>query len=164
MKNGKVKVGDKIVENGRVYRIFKIKKRKLNGEAKRFAFFRRYYKKDTDRSVVSSLPVDAVDKANIRKPVNKKDIKRAKKILSKGKSRKKVKLKTLKSKFNENDIVKTAEVAKRLWDEKQDRENLPPTKKKLYKKSIRSLSEEFAFVLDKNLKEGKKLVKKQLSS
>lgn len=164
MKNGKVKVGDKIVENGKVFRVFKIKKKKINGEEERIAFFRRYYKKGADTSVVGSIPVKNIKDANIRMPVDKDEIKKAKKKLSNGKEEDDLNLKALKKKFNENKIIETAEIAKHLWEERKRREKLPPTKKKLLKQSLRSLSEEFAFVLDKKLDKARKTVKRNLKS
>lgn len=164
MNNGRVKVGDKLIKNSKVYRIFKIKKKKTNGETKKIAFFRPFFKKGVYSSVISSIPIQNLDIANIRKPASKKKIKKAKKILQNDKYSQKSNLKTLKSKFNENVITETAKVAKHLWSEKQNREKLPPTKKKLYKKTMRGLSEEFALVTDRKLSKARNFIEKKLKS
>lgn len=159
-----IKVGDKIVEKGRVYRIFKIEKQEVNGEEKKIAYFRPYYKKDKYGSIISTIPVENIKEANIRKPVDRKKLTEIRKVLSGKTFAQKAKLKDLKQKFIENKIKETAEVVKYLWEEKQRREKLPPSKKKLFQNTMRSLSEEFAFASDKKLKKGRESVKRALSS
>lgn len=164
MINGKIRVGDKIVEKGRVYRIFKISTKKVKGEEKRVAHFRPYYKKDKYSSIISTIPVENIKSANIRRPVDKKTLTDIRKILSGNVYTKKADLKDLKEKFIENKIKETAKVVKYLWEEKQRRERLPPSKKKLFQNTMRSLAEEFAFASDRKLQKGKESVQRALSS
>lgn len=74
--NHQFKVGDKILDFGQVCQIFKIK-RKKDSENKddRIIFYRPYFKTKKNKGTVCSIPAANVDKANIRKPISKKQLK-----------------------------------------------------------------------------------------
>jgi RNA polymerase-interacting CarD/CdnL/TRCF family regulator len=164
MKNNTLKVGDKIMDNGQVQRVYEIKTREKNGETVKIALFRPYYKKGKDTTVLSSVPVKNFNEANIRKPMDKSTLKDVRAVLKDGVENSELELKDLKEKMNENDPFETATVAKYLWIEKKDREKLPPSKKKIYKKALRALSEEFAYAMGKRPEKAKASVKRALSS
>ena len=74
MQKKKFKVGDKIVEFGQVFRIYKIEKiRDSNGELERAIFFRHYYQRRNIATLVCSIPIKNVEKTKMRKPISQKE-------------------------------------------------------------------------------------------
>ena len=143
------KVGDKIVDYGQMYIIFKIKKDILsNGEKEDCIYYRPYYKKDINHSLVCSIPESSIEKANIRKPVSKKKIIRVLKLLGKKPNEViRVNIRNVNLYFKYNDPIETARLLKLLWLEKQEEDrNLSTRKKAMYKNAMRSLVEEVSIV------------------
>lgn len=160
----KYKTGDRIVEAGRVFRIFKVRNRENgDGEEQRVIFFKPQYKKNQS-PLVCSIPAENADDARIRKPLTKKEFKKIFKILGK-KAKKSVKVNTssLKDKLNKNKPKLTAKVLRKLWiDKHNDNTSFSPTKKRVYRKALRNLSEELAWVNDSSVRKARKKIKKEL--
>lgn len=114
------KVGDKLVERGKVYRIFKVEKKKTNGEIERVIHYCPYYKNSMNKTLICSIPESSLINSSIREPVSKKEIKELILNLSK-KTRKASDLNTdqAKATLNLNDIHKTANILRRYWREKK---------------------------------------------
>jgi len=74
-KKTKIKVGDKIIKCSKVYKIFKIKKKKIAGHQQTIILYKPYFKTAYNQSLIFSLPLKALEKANIRPPVTKKKLK-----------------------------------------------------------------------------------------
>lgn len=159
-----VKVGDKIIDKGRLFRIFKIENDNSNGKSRKLVHFRPYFKTNQNYSTVITMPLTSFRSSDIRLPVSKKSISDLKDILKK-KFNNKIDTDDLKDLVNENEAEKTAKVAKYLWTQKKD-ESTPfsLTKRRILDDAIRSLSEEIAFVTGKKLENAEKDVKKTLAS
>lgn len=161
----KLKVGDKIVDHGQIHRIFKIKKTKgFNRKTEKHLFYRQYFKRDKDRSLVCSIPESSVDEANLRRPASKKKIKETLGLLSKkpnGEAR--VTVAEANSFFKENDPKEIARLLRLLWTEKQDKDrNFPTRKKIIYQNAMRYLTEEISLVQKINLKKARKKIRRRL--
>jgi RNA polymerase-interacting CarD/CdnL/TRCF family regulator len=160
------KVGDKIVDYGQVYRIFKIKEdRVFNGKKEDCIFYKPYFKADKSQSLVCSIPENNIEEANLRKPVSKKKINEVLKILSKKPNGEiKITLKEAEACFKENDPVETARLLRLLWLEKQDEEKkgLATRKKMMYQNAMRSLVEEISVVQKIGLKKARKKIRRRL--
>jgi RNA polymerase-interacting CarD/CdnL/TRCF family regulator len=162
-KNGlKLKVGDRVIDAGRVYRIFKIKKaRNTGGEKVKTIWFKPQFEKGNGSGIIRSIPLESVKDAGIRRPISKQELKEVFEILEKKIRRRKVKLSNLKSKLNENKPEVTAWLLKRLWLDKEDEEvSFSPTKKRLYGKALRRLSEEAAYIKGTTQEKAQESIKK----
>lgn len=159
-------VGDKIVRFGKIYKIFKIKNQKtIDGNEEKIIFFRPYFKaKKEKRDLTFSIPVENIDRANIRRPVSKKELKELltelskesdiKKFIDVGKARKTLAL---------NDFNKTIQILKALWREKDDKsQSFTKSKKDAFDLSMKHLVEEIAFVSDLSVITARKKIKKSL--
>ncbi len=165
MSTDGLKVGDKIVDNGRIFRIFKIGIREALGEKNKIVYFKPYFANGSNTSTIVSIPLKSLKSSDIRKPVDKSKIREVRNLLAIKNSNSKIDTDILKEKISENEIEQTALVAKYLWQEKNDEDkSFSLTKRRLLDEAIRSLSEEFAFVLGKNLDSAEKSIKRALSS
>lgn len=163
-KKVRFKTGDRIVEAGRVFRIFKTRYEKNGeGEEHKVIYFKPQYKKNKN-ALVCSIPVDSADEARIRKPTTKTEFKDILKYLGKEtKIKGKINTSTLNDKLNKNKVKTTAYVLKKLWvDKNNDNTSFSPTKKRIYRKAFRNLSEELAWLEDTTVKKAKKKIKKRL--
>ena len=92
MKDDKTfKVRDKIVHFGRLYRIFKIKKKKAKDKEEKIILFRPYFKNPRNRAVIRSIPINNIGQTDIRRPISKKELRQLLEELSKKSNRKKYK-------------------------------------------------------------------------
>lgn len=163
--NEQFKIGDKIIRSGRVYRIFKIKNKK-NGEGKKqkIVFFRPYFKKRKNGSLICSLPVANIDKESIRRPISKKELRQLlKKLSQKLKLKTKVEVSRVKDVLKKSDPHKAAKFLKCLWIEKSDESiNLTKSKQEVLKLLIRYLVEEIALVGNISLAKARNKIKTSL--
>lgn len=167
MKNKQpFKVGDKIVDFGQVYRIFKIKKqKKVKGKKEKVVFFRPYFKTRRNRTLVCSIPVDNITKAKIRRPISKKKLKQLLKELSqKTNIENPINTTRLREKLFLNDAYKTVQVLKTLWaDQKNESTSLTKRRKDMFSLAIKRLVEEVAFVNGVSLEKARKQIKTALA-
>jgi len=142
------KVGSKIVEGGRIHRIFKSSKRKNEaGKMVQTIYFRPFFKIESDNSLTSSIPLTNVEQANIRKAVPKDELSKIMDLLKQKAEQEIIDIDVLKEKIISNDAKTTAQVIKSLWvDQNNIATSFSPTKKHIYKKAMRSFSEEYALV------------------
>lgn len=159
------KVGDKIIDFGHVYRIFKIKNKKgKDGDKKKFIFFRPYFKKKEDKGLVFSIPVINLDKANIRRPLSEKKLKKVfKKLSGKLKTTKALNISKAQDRLNLNNPFKTARILKRLWADKKDKStNFTRSKRKTFDLAMKRMIEEVALVKDISLRKARDKIKAAL--
>ena len=143
------KVGDKIVHSGQVYRIFKIKKQKrTKDKEEKIIFFRPHLKTRKNRTLICSIPINNIDKTDIRRPISKKELRALLKKLSKKSDIKKpINLIQARGVLGLNDIYETAQVLKSLWIEKNDESvNFSESRKNVFTLLMKQLVEEVAFV------------------
>ncbi|MBD3279640.1 MAG: hypothetical protein GF390_02925 [Candidatus Pacebacteria bacterium] len=154
------KVGDTLVRFGRVYRIFKVKNKKVNGNKQKLIYFKAVYPKDHHSQVTCSIPIDNMSKTTIRKPFAKADLKKIlKRFRRTPRNKKKINVKYAKEALKDNSLEKMAQFIRRLWREKQDPEiNFSTTKKRLFSSFINRIKEELAYVLDLNPDQAKKKI------
>lgn len=162
MKNNcTLKVGDKIVEVGGVYRIFKIiKKKSLEDKPESHAFYKPLYKHKDNKTVICSIPQANVEKANIRKPVSKKKMSRALGLLGQmPNGENKILATEAKGLLKENDPIKSARALRLLWlDKKDESRNFSLGKKTIYRQAMRGLMEEIAVVYSIGLIKARKKI------
>jgi len=144
-----LKVSDKLVDCGQVFRIYKIRKDKsFNGKREDYIYYKPLYKSDNNQTFVCSIPISNFEEANLRRPVTPKKIKRTLEILSEelnGETT--ISVQEAIEYFKENDPLESARLLKLLWLEKQDEEKQLSTKKKMiYQKAMKHLEEEVAVV------------------
>jgi len=144
----KFKVGDKIFHSGQVYRIFKIKRQKIKGKEEKIIFFRPHLRTRQNRTLVCSLPVNNIDKTNIRRLISKKELRPLlKKLSKKSDIRKPINLVQARGVLSLNDIYETARILKSLWIEKNDKSaNFTESRKNVFRLLMKQLVEEVAFV------------------
>lgn len=148
MQKRKYKVGSKIIEGGRVHRIFKsAKKKDLDGIKVQTIFFKPYFKIDSDNFLTSSIPLKNTELANIRKAVTRSNLLDLMLYLEKKARNSIVQIDLLKEKLNKNNARRTAQVVKALWLDKNNiATSFSPSKKTIYKKALRIFCEEYALI------------------
>lgn len=152
------KVGDKIVDFGQVYRVFKVKEK--------IVFFKPYFKNKLNNGMVCSIPIGNFTKTKMRKPIKKKELKLLMKRLGR-KMRKDKLLETTLAKdlLNFNDPQKTVRVLRSLWREKVDDSiNFTKSKKDAFELAIKRFAEEVAFLLDVSVEKSREKIETALNS
>ena len=161
-----LKVGDKIVEIGHVYWIFKTETSKnKDGDKIKTIFFKSYYKNKNNRTVISSIPAQNIKKANIRKPLKKAKLK---KLLTefpkKPESLEPLNLVKARDTLKLNSPKETMKVLRKIWIEKKERGNqLTKSKKDVYELALNRLQEEIAFVDKISLKKAREKINNSLN-
>jgi RNA polymerase-interacting CarD/CdnL/TRCF family regulator len=159
------KVGDKIVDYGQVFRIFKIRIRKVFGGKKvECIFYKQHFRRDKNQPLVCSIPKSNVKEANLRKPVSEEKIEKTLKLLGEKPNHETIINATKAATyFKENNPLETARLLRLLWLEKQDEEKkLSNRKKNIYQKALRNLVEEMAVVQNIGLKEARNKIRRRL--
>lgn len=154
------KVGDKIVDFGQVYRIFKIKKQKdAKGKEEKVIFFKPYFKTKEDRTLICSIPANNIEQAHIRRPISKKELRELLGELSqKTNIENPINISGAREILNLNDPHKTARVLKSLWIEKNDK-SLTKTRESVFRLSMKRLVEEVAFINGVSIEKARKQIK-----
>lgn len=166
MAKKRLKVGSKLVEYGKVYRVFKVEKKRENGGVEKIIHFRPYFKTSIDSSLVCSIPEKSIDITNIRRPVSKDMVDEVLEFLSK-RVRKKRELDTAKAKeeLKLNDIQQSARVLRRYWKAKKRMgETLTKTQRDVIDMAISKILEEVAVVNGVSLVKAEEKIKTALES
>ncbi|KKR30148.1 MAG: hypothetical protein UT61_C0012G0018 [Candidatus Woesebacteria bacterium GW2011_GWA1_39_8] len=147
-KSKKLKVGDKFIERGKVYRIFKIEKATYEGKTERLIHYCPHYKNSLNKTLVCSIPESSLIISNIRTPIPKKEITELLGRLAKRSKKKKVyDVDEAKLTLNLNDIYKTADVLRKYWRKKnKDIESFTKVQKDVLEMAMNRLVEEVALV------------------
>jgi RNA polymerase-interacting CarD/CdnL/TRCF family regulator len=145
----KYKIGDNIIELGKVFRIFKIGREKNNdGQYERVIYFKPYFDDKLSKGLTCSIPVKNINRANIRKPINKKMLSEL--LLKLKKSRIALNISQiaeLKKYLNSSDPSDTVELIKLLYKEKKNKpDNFSSNKKYMLNLSLDKIVQEFALV------------------
>ncbi|QQS38751.1 hypothetical protein IPM62_05190 [Candidatus Woesebacteria bacterium] len=144
------KVGDKLVEFGQVFRIFKIEnKTDSEGQPIRILHFRPYYKSPENKGMICSIPENSIGQTNIREPMSRDDAKMIMKKLSEALDDQiATDIDTVKQALGENDPHTTVRILRSLWMEKVTSETFSKSKKDMFELSTSRLVEELALVID----------------
>lgn len=143
------KVGDKVVRCGQVYKIFKIKeKKRIKNEENKIIFFRPYFRKRGNTTLIYSIPVTDIDKTDIRRPIPKKKLRQLLKSLSQ-KTERKIPVDIIKARviLSLNDPYENVKILKCLWKEKNDESTkFSKSKEDVFELAIENLIEETALI------------------
>jgi len=142
------KVGDKLVEPGSIYMIFKIKKvRNDAGVLERTIFFKPFFEENNQTQLVCSFPEKNITETDLRKVKSKKvlhecllDLKKLAKFIIP------TNVDDLKIGLNLNSLEETFKVLKLLIQEKKFSETFPKIKRDLMATAIESIAQEFAII------------------
>lgn len=166
MKNNKTfKIGDKIVDFGQLYRIFKIKKQSGAKDRKgEIIFFRPYLKTRKNRTLIRSIPVNNIDRTNIRRPIAKKELRRLLRELSKKSDKKPpININKTMGELSLNDPYINVEIVKSLWKEKNDESmNFSKSREDIFSLALNRLVEETTFVNGISLIQARKKIETAL--
>jgi RNA polymerase-interacting CarD/CdnL/TRCF family regulator len=152
-----LKIGSKIIEQGKVYRVFGIEKKKVDGKMEIIIHYQPLYTNVTNNTIVCSIPESRLKRINVRRPVSKKEMDELLEDLSK-RSKEKDSLEIVKAKLilGLNNIYKTAAVIKRYWREKkQEGDGFSKTKNDILNMAIDRSVEEVALVNETTLSKAK---------
>lgn len=158
--NSLFKVGNKIIDYGQVYKIFKIKKEKnIDGEKETVIFYKPYFE-GKEKTVVCSIPVKNIDKAKIREPILKEELEKILNSLSKTPDIiDRVNTTQLREELNLNNLQKTAQVLKILWIDKNDETtSFTRWKQEVFNMAMERLIEEVALVCDLSLSQAREKI------
>lgn len=165
MKNIKnFAVGDKIINFNKVYIIFKIIKEKIKDKKEQIISFKPFFKNEKKNSLTFSIPVNNIDKTNIRKPLSKKELKQLLNELSKTPDiETPIEIDKINDDLNSNDPNIHVQILKCLWREKNDETtNFTKTRSDVLGLTIKLLLEEVALVSGVSLEKAEEKIKTAL--
>ena len=153
----RLKIGSKIIEGGKVYRVFEIEEKKVNGKIEIIIHYQPHYTDISNKTLVCSIPESSLKKINVRRPVSKKEMNELLGGLSKrSKKRNALEIVKAKSILSLNDIYKTVIVIKRYWREKKkEGDSFSKSKKDILDMAINKTVEEVALVTGISLSKAK---------
>jgi RNA polymerase-interacting CarD/CdnL/TRCF family regulator len=158
-----VKVGDELVECGRVYKVFKVAaKRGFDGKVSTHVFFKPLYMTQDNRNVNCTIPLDNLEQANIRRPVDKKKMAKILDFdLDAEDDEDELDINSAKEKLKKNDPMVSAQVLKSVWLEiAEDVEGATKSKKDILALSIQSLTQEVALTFGLSLEKAEAKLQK----
>jgi len=158
-----LKVGDKIVDYGHVYRIFQITKKGENGSSDRILHFRPYYNVDLVKDVICSIPESGLTDTTIRLPIEIAELRELVLRLSvKPKYTEIPDAQAIKDTLNENDPSKLVDILRILWSEKRKEEGFTKSKSDLLELAKTHLVQEAALIWGITLENAQKKVETSL--
>lgn len=146
---GTLKIGDKIIDFGRVYRVFKISQITTSQGKTRLIYFRPFYRKNNNQDLVCTIPEDNLSETNIRRPLSKKAIREglAKFSLFSAPSGL-INFDQTRKITSMNDFFAMVDLAKDLYySRKGENKEFTVSQKRVFNSLVGRVSEEAAFVL-----------------
>lgn len=165
MNNG-YKVGSKLVEKGKVFRVFKVEDANINGKKDKIIHYLPLFKNITNNTLTCSIPESSIGTTLLRKPVSKEKINEVLAGLSK-RTRyvNPVDAVVAKTKLNLNDIDITARVLRKYWlVKKKNVDTFTKTKRDVLDMAVDRLVEEVAYVVGISLTKAEEKIKVALKS
>lgn len=161
----KLKVGEKFVEYGEVYKIFKIKKQaSAGGTREDYLFYKPCYQTRTNQTLTCSVPKSEAANTNIRGLSSKETIQDTLKYLAKSVLEKITSPIDAVGVLKLNDPHETAKLLKQLWLLNHATESNFSTSNQLYfKDAFRNLTQEVSAVLGIQLAEAERKILAQLT-
>lgn len=153
-------VGDKLVRFSNLYTITEIKEQQSDGENVQVLFFEPLYKNQRNETLVCSIPVNNIERTNIRRPLTEEELgallsQLADPTVIEISFKRNIVLKRL----NENEADELVEIIKNLWIEKtDDARNFTVTKRNMFQSAVKKLSQEIAFVREISLEDATQLI------
>jgi len=145
MKGMNLRVGNKLVEGGRVFRVFKIGKKKFNGKTDRVIHYRPLFNKNIN-DFVCSVPETSLSEMNIRRPLSRKELKEILGSLSKKAGGLRINNDVeAKEVLKSNSAERVSKLIKTYWKKKDNVDEVfTKNKKDILEGGIEKLAEEVA--------------------
>lgn len=146
------KVGDRIVNFGRVHEIFKITEEAL--------YYRPHFEEPHSGGLICSIPLEKVGGSDLREPICKSDCKEmCKKLKKRFEIKEYIDANEMTSLFNSNKPENLIEVLSLLNQESRDKDNgLSTSKRTLLDKAIINFAQEYAYATETPLEEAQEYV------
>lgn len=160
------KRGDLVIDKGRVYKIFKVRKEENeDGEEQRIVHYRPLFENRKNETLEVSIPAENMKKSGIRKPVSKKKMKEYLKSLEKLKKMdKRLNIKSAKAVLGDNDIEETVDMLRMSWADRQNEDvNFTTSKRRVFKRLKNRVAAEMAAIEDISLNDAQKKINEALS-
>ena len=163
-RNKKFKVGDKIINFGQVFRIFKIEEKKIEGRLENILHFKPYYKGTDNTGLVCSIPKRNISQTNIREPISMDRFSELLGLLSKRSNKEAPSsVNDAKEVLNSNDPEQVVDILRALWKvKKRKSDEFTKGKKDALELALKRLIEEFALVGDTTLDEAEVAIRETL--
>jgi len=158
--NSKLKVGSRLVEQGKVFRVFRIETRGNGAGEQRILHYKPLFNTGPDAQIICTIPEEKLDDASIRPPVKKNFIKEILVSLTTWKhSKDEYETEDAKDILKENDLVKTAGILKAFWKEKYNsEETITKGKRDILEIAVERMREEIAYVTNTTLEKAEKKI------
>lgn len=152
--DGKLKIGDKLVEGGKVYEVFEISKGKIGDNIERIIHYRPSFGNPINDSLVCSIPECNIEHPNKRYTMSKKEVNEILQYLAqKTKRFIELDIQEAKDTLLLNDLSKTARVLKKCYKEKEVKGvDFAKSKKDILSRAKDGIVEEIAIVHKVSLK------------
>ena len=167
LDNTPIKVGDELVEFGKVYKVFKIEsKPSFDGLVEEHVFFKPIYDTSDNRTLSCSIPVKNITQANIRRPLEKKKMSEILNLLSTLDASSEVHVLDINEAreiLKLNNPAESARVLVGIWKEINTVEDLATkSRRDIFDMSLKNLTQEVAFAYELSLEEAEKKLQKAL--
>lgn len=165
-KTSDFKLGSKLIEKGKAYKVFKVKKERVGEKTETVIYFRPLFQTSINESLICSIPEGSLANTDIRKPTSVMEVKLLLKSLSKRlKKKRDLDVVKAKSALELNDIYAAAKVLKRYWKEKKESGvNFSTTKKDILNIAANRVIEEVALAIGLSLDEARKKITSALDN
>ncbi|HLA03650.1 hypothetical protein A3D84_03290 [Candidatus Woesebacteria bacterium RIFCSPHIGHO2_02_FULL_42_20] len=161
---GNIKIGSKLVEGGKVYTVYKIEEKTIDGAPRRIICYKPHFSDYTNDTVVCSLPEDNLQEANIRRPISLTELENIIRNLSSGPQREELDVVEAKVTLGGNDIYESVEILKIYWREKnKNEEGFTKAKKDILNLALEKIVEEVALIQKTSLEAARTAITKALS-
>lgn len=161
-----IKVGDELVEYGKVYKVFAIEEKKMyDGKTEVHVFFKPFYETVETRTLSCAIPLKNISQANIRRPLLKKTMTEVLDILSDGEfeSVEITDVTVAKEILKLNNPHESARVLRTIWDELHNEDlNATKSRKDMFDLSMKILAQEVAYAFDLTLDKAEKKLERAL--
>jgi len=157
---GTLKIGDKIIDFGRVYRVFKISKQQDPQGEERLIHFRPLYRKNNNQDLVCTIPERNLPQTTIRRPLSKKVIREGlDKFSLFSVPSGLINFDQTKRVTSMNDFFAMVDLAKDLYySRKGENKEFTVSQKRVFNSLVGRVSEEAAFVLKQKPDQVKKKI------
>jgi len=162
----KFKRGDLVVDKGRVYKIFKVRRRENEeGEEQRIIFYRPHFKNKKNETLEVSIPAENMKESEIRKLVSEEKMDEALESLEELYDLdKRLNIKSAKAVLGGNDFDETVEMLRKSWADKENEEvNFTTSKRRVFRRLKRRIAAEMASIKDISLNKAQKEMNAALS-
>lgn len=166
LDNTPIKVGDELVEYGKVYKVFAIKDKVMyDGKTEKHVFFKPLYQTSDNRTLTCAIPLKNIPHANIRRPLCRKTMNELLTVLADEIAVGTAILDATEAKevLKLNNPFESARVLRSIFNELNDLSlNATKSRKDVFELSIKTLSQEVAFVFGLTLEKAEQKLERAL--